>query len=255
MAKRKYLSTAGKAMAAQRSRNKKARRPRRSFAGRKKFIKSVALSLAETKMKVIPFSNLNLTTSTFSAFDLNSMDQGDLGSTRDGSQIICRGFHIKGYMFNRSFLEPVMVRMLIIKGKRGVETNVTGSQAMFTDGIEKKSYNDITAQALYYPVDKTRFSVLYDKIYKLGVTSDPNTLTTTTMYSGVDARSSGQLLNIWINGRDQRLNFTQSDNDTTPDVRYHLVIIPVQYDRTQTVAVGGSNVTFNMLGRFYYKDP
>jgi len=123
----KRTRTSQSSQRTQRSQYKKPRRQtKRASARSKKFIKSVALSLAETKMKVIPFSNLSMTTQTFSAYDLNSMSQGDLGSSRDGNQIICRGFHLKGYLFNRSFLEPVLVRMMILKSKKIVRGSFRG---------------------------------------------------------------------------------------------------------------------------------
>jgi len=113
-------------------------------------IKKIALDLAETKCKIIGWDESGQNTRSFQSFSLNELSQGDTQHSRDGAQIIGRGFHLKGYIFNSSHLEPVHVRVLLLKSKRGVEGNVTAGSEIFTDGTNKYSFNNIAGKALYF---------------------------------------------------------------------------------------------------------
>lgn len=230
---------------------KRARKQTRKYTRKYRNMKSIALSIAETKMAIQDFNETVVSTNVMSTFDLNVIDVGAANQRRVGTQIVARGIHLKGFMHNNSKLEPIKVRMLIVRGKRSNNTPLIGTTELFTDGEDRYTHDTLGGKALYYPVDPSKWTVCLDRTYTLGASPDPDTLTITTNYAGHDGRGSMVQFNHWINCKNLKVNYLE-DETNVPDVRWHLCLIPYQGDRDTIL---GSNFDFNVLGRFYYKDP
>mmetsp|Transcript_42157 Transcript_42157/g.72628 ORF Transcript_42157/g.72628 Transcript_42157/m.72628 type:complete len:277 (+) Transcript_42157:158-988(+) len=240
-----------------------------------KIAKKVTLRTSETKRHVVQF-NSNQVTEGFAAHDLTTIAQGDEIGKRDGRQIIATSLKKNFIIRNNSFLEPVIVRTLILQGKTGITEDVLSSTDIFNASFHpddsKLSWDDHSAGsakllAILKPIDTTKWIVKEDKTMVLGPAPNPNLQTASESHAHHDGRSCVRFFKKSLNMKQKVIHYNNAAATVTETVdgeevqrnscenRLHFVTMCCQVDGSQVAVVGGSTV--NRVGTItlYYKDP
>lgn len=224
--------------------------------------KRAALRASETKRNVIGI-NYNMNTNGFQSWDFSDIDQGDDIQHRNGRQILTTSFKKNLFIRNNSFLEPILVRMLVLQAKSGHQDSVLATSPLFNPSLipndNNASWSDHTGQgkiqAILKPIDTTNFIVREDKRFILGALPNPDKSTeydgaaSTGRMSYHDGRSSSKFTRSSLNLKGRKMHFDSSGNC---DDRLHLVLMCCQVDGSQIL---GSTMSVVGNGCLYFKDP
>jgi len=132
---------------------------------------------AELKRNAVYYDEISQSTLTMgSASPMISVTQGTGVFQRSGNQIVAKGFHLKGVLNNNS-ATPNYVRMVLAWSNTDTAT-AFASASLFADannagGVATTSTVN-GANVLYYPINKTSFMPVWDKVIKLGGSQDPS---------------------------------------------------------------------------------
>lgn len=222
------------------------RRPRRRRRSRKSSVtpsnvrriaRSVFNKNTETKMHQTHMNETSINTfqqGTF--FDPMDIDQGTLSSQRIGNKINLTGFQFKGVL-NNNGANTNYLRMIVFFAKD--QSNFTGFSNIFASGSTEADFSSITGlDTMYYPMNKRLISVLHDRVYKLGSSSDLGL-------------SNSRMFSKFIKLRNTiHYNNTSTGADNVHP-RLHVGIWAAESsDDTGT----GQNVEVSGLARLWYKD-
>lgn len=224
--------------------------------------KRTMLRNTETKRNVAGFVE-NLNTDGFASWDMSVIAQGDDIDKRQGRQVITTSLKKNLWFRNNSFLEPIIVRTLVLQGKEGITEDVINSTAIFNKTVLPDDNNatwdqhagQSKLQAILKPIDSTKWIVREDKVFTLGTLPNPNVDSTiigtaTTAASAYhDGRGAIKLSRSSLNMKNRKLHY---DSDGACENRLHFVVMCCQVDGNQ-FAGSSMSVVGNMC--LYYKDP
>lgn len=233
--------------------------------------KRATLRLSETKRRVA-LMQTSLQTADFAAYNLTNLAQGDDISQRNGRQIIATSLRKQLFIRNNSFLEPVIVRTLILQGKEGNYEDITSTSDIFNNSYHpddgRMSWDEHTGNgkllAIMKPIDSTRYTVKEDKTFVLGTLPNPNLKTTYESAANHDGRSSVKMIRNSLNLKKKIIHYGDSSATVTEDIgdtqetrsscenRLHFVIMCSQVDGSQ---ITGSAIAILGIIVLYYKDP
>lgn len=151
---------------------KNTRRSRKTYKSRKISYRQLPSSLRPEVKKVV----ISLEGSQMSALSENQLvtmpfaniTSGPGASQRVGNEISLASIHIKGHLENRSSVPNTMlVRMSIIQDRKENATPFNGTNALIK-GNTPVSLGTLGAESSYLTWNKDRYSVLYDRNFKLG---------------------------------------------------------------------------------------
>lgn len=205
--------------------------------------KNVMLRNSETKRNVVGF-NFNLGTNGFQAWDVSVIPQGDEIYQRNGRQILTTSFKRNLFLRNNSFLEPIIVRMLVLQAKEGHQDSIVGTTPLFNPSIipndNASTWDDHSnqgkIQALLKPIDTTKFIVRKDKRFILGALPNPDknveheTAANSGRMSYHDGRSACKFTRSSLNLKSKKMHFDASGNC---EDRLHFVLMCCQVDGSQ----------------------
>jgi len=227
-----------------------------------KIAKQVVLRNSETKRNTIGF-NFNLGTNGFQAWDLSVIPQGDDINQRVGRQILTTSFRRNLFLRNNSFLEPILVRMLVLQAKEGHQDNIVSTTPLFNPSLlpedNSSTWDDHSnqgkIQAILKPIDTTQWIVREDKRFTLGALPNPDknveheTAANSGRMSYHDGRSACRITRSSVNLKGRKMHFDSSGSN---EDRLHLVFMCCQIDGSQIL---GS--TMSVVGNtcLYFKDP
>jgi len=224
--------------------------------------KRTLLRNTETKRNVAGF-NEYLDTDGFSAWDMSVIAQGDEMFERQGRQIVTTSMKKNLWFRNNSFLEPIIVRTLVLQAKDGNTENIASGTDLFNKTLlpddNRSSWNQHAGQqklqAILKPIDSTNWIVREDKVFTLGTLPNPNVDTTligtaTTAASAYhDGRGAIKLARSSLNMKSRKLHY---DADGSCENRLHFVVMCCQVDGSQ-FAGSSMSIVGNLC--LYYKDP
>lgn len=241
------------------------RQKRRATTGKgtvAKIAKKVMLRNSETKRNVLGF-NFNLGTNGFQAWDLSVIAQGSDINKRNGRQILTTSFRRNLFLRNNSFLEPILVRMLVLQAKEGHQDDIVSTTPLFNPSLipadNSATWDDHTGQAkiqaILKPIDTTKWIVKEDKRFTLGALPNPDknveheTAANSGRMSYHDGRGASRITRSSLNLKGRKMNFDAAGNN---EDRLHLVFMCCQVDGSQIL---GS--TMSVVGNtcLYFKDP
>jgi hypothetical protein len=224
--------------------------------------KQVVLRNSETKRNVAGF-NENLNTDGFSAWDMSVIAQGDEIFERQGRQIVTTSIKKNFWYRNNSFLEPIVVRTLVLQAKDGNTESIAHGTAIFNKTLlpddNRASWDQHTGQqklqAILKPIDSTKWIIREDQVFTLGTLPNPNVDTTligtasTAASAYHDGRGAIKLARSNLNMKGRKLHY---DADGNCENRLHFVVMCCQVDGNQ-FAGSSMSIVGNMC--LYYKDP
>lgn len=224
--------------------------------------KKTVLRNSETKRNVAGF-NHGINTNGFASWDLTDIPQGDDISQRNGRQILTTSLRKNLFFRNDSFLEPILVRTLVLQAKDGNNVDVLSTTPLFNPSVIP---NDNSAtwdahtgqgkiQAILKPIDTTKFIVREDRRFILGALPNPNmnveydTAAANGRMSYHDGRSAAKIMRSSMNFKGRKMHFDAAGNC---DDRMHFVTMCCQLDGSQILGSAMQVVGNTCL---YYKDP
>mmetsp|Transcript_15766 Transcript_15766/g.24604 ORF Transcript_15766/g.24604 Transcript_15766/m.24604 type:complete len:258 (-) Transcript_15766:49-822(-) len=227
--------------------------------------KKVMLRNSETKRNVAGF-NEQINTEGFSAWDMTVIAQGDEIFERQGRQVLATSIKKNLWFRNNSFLEPIVVRTLVLQAKDGNTENIASGTAIFNKTLlpddNRASWNQHAGQqklqAIVKPIDSTKWIVREDKVFTLGSANNPNLGTSATDPIGAvttermayhDGLRSLKLNRSSVKMKNRKLHF---DSEGDCENRLHFVVMCCQADGYQFT--GSSMAVVGNLC-LYYKDP
>jgi len=195
---------------------------------------------ANTETKIVDWSKIETTSNTLGTpmflDDIMSIGLGDRVSSRIGREVFARGIRFS-FVLNNNATVGVLARVLFLVNKIG--RNYTAYRAgteIFDDNVS----NDSTTGTLYdmtRRINKDRYRVLSDKIYKLGS-------------SAADGSNFLQK-KLWLPMKNKLIY----DNTTAASVpELNNVIALVLVARADNDVSLGDVVECTMHSSFYYKD-
>ena len=219
----------------QRRRSKRAKPTSKYF---RSAIKRTVNRLTETKCKWLEINEVDVTTSTGAKFyDPMQVVRGDSRDQRDGNEIRPSGLHIKGYFHNNGD-ETDFVRLVVFKAKTQANFG-TAIDCFETNAGDAQAPADINgAKLIYYPLAKSKMSILKDKVFKLGPKTNQS--------NGHHVRH----FNIWIPLKGKLLYEGNTNGADNVFPRYHIAVFHAEADEEQI----SETVELNFLSRFYFKD-
>ena len=227
--------------------------------------KRAVLRTCETKRHVAGLVEI-LNTEGFKSWDMSGIPQGDEIDGRNGRQVVTTSFKKNLWFRNNSFLEPIVVRTLLIQGKPGITENVISTTEIFNKTLLPDDNHASWAQhsgqaklqAILKPIDTTKWIVREDKVFTLGSANNPNVGTSATDPIGTvttermayhDGLRSLKLNRSSVKMKNRKLHF---DSDGDCENRLHFVVMCCQADGYQFT--GSSMAVVGNLC-LYYKDP
>lgn len=217
---------------------RRAKRAKTSSRYFKNQIKRTVNRLTETKQKWIQITEDTLTTTVGAKFfDPMQISRGDQRDNRDGNEIRPTGLHVKGYFHNNND-ESTYLRMVVFKAK--TQANFGTATDCFDDpnGDATAPNVIVGSRLLYYPLAKTKMTVMKDKLIKLG----PYTSATNGQHT--------KFINMWIPLKGKVLFEGGTSGADNAFPRYHIAFFFAEADEDQI----GDTVEINLLSRFFYKD-
>lgn len=151
---------------------KNSRRSRKTYKSRKISYRQLPTSLRPEVKKItrsIEGSSMSaLTENQLVIMPFAHCTQGTGAEQRIGNEINLASVHIKGHLENRSSVANTMlVRMAIIQDKKDNAAPFTGVNALVKSNAPV-SLGSLGAESSYLTWNKDRYSVLYDRNFKLG---------------------------------------------------------------------------------------
>jgi hypothetical protein len=224
--------------------------------------KKVMLRNIETKRNMRAF-NFNLGTNGFQAWNMSIIAQGDDINQRNGRQILATSLRRNFFLRNNSFLEPILVRMLVLQAKEGQREDIVSSTALFSPSLlpddntttwdEHNGQGKI--QAILKPIDTTKWIVKEDKRFTLGALPNPDknveheTAASTGRMSYHDGRSASSITRSILNLKGRKIHY---DGSGSCEDRLHIVLMCCQIDGSQIL---GSTMSVVGNACLYFKDP
>lgn len=225
------------------------RRPRRrATRGRKPVVsravvKYVKRHMPKVEMKrFITFYDESVIT-TLAGYDprpLLDLSQGTGAYERIGNEVQAKGMFLRGIVHNNAAITNIF-RMVIVGCAGDVDNNLANAE-LFMDANNAGGTSILTGSAaglnsMYYPINKAKFDVLYDKVFKLSP-------------SGVDSNDT-QLFRKFIKlNRKIRFEGTTT-GQYNMNYRYHALVWNAESPDDVTV---GTTVEFSCHCTTYYTD-
>lgn len=165
------------------------RRPRRRYARKPRVSKPVRryvkrmMPKAELKRVLNQYDEVSSSTLTGgSSMDLTNITQGTALSQRSGTQVYIKGLHIKGVL-NNNAAGTNFLRMVIGWVPGQADTTYATSH-WFGDNNYAGGTNTVSGigglNIIYQPLNKLQIRPVYDKVFRLGPTTD---VTGSTLFS------------------------------------------------------------------------
>jgi hypothetical protein len=215
-----------------------------------KIAKRVDLRNAETKCLTKEWSESVQNTNTMAVVELTEIKQGSENDDRTGRQIIATGLRVKGAIHNNSFLEPVVVKLLLLQAKHAGVSDPASGTAMFKQSLhaEAESFASIGAiRAMYYDIDSSKYQVLGSKQWVLDASNNPNTGEDGSRHGGAGAVN---FFNKYINLRCRKINYDGENTGTCLNKVFAIWMV-VQPDNDQVV---GDKIERTAVASLLYKD-
>lgn len=206
-------------------------------------IKLVADRKTETKLLAARTALGATIGSTFQTYILNGILGGTGVSQRVGEWIESRGVRV-AYMFKNATPLTTYVRMFITKG-RVKGANLSDSSPIFTDRFgDSKSFTDITTvgiadtdQIISYKLDSVNFTIIWDKIFKLG--------------PATEGKDDTRFVNTWVPLAGKVKYDDATGTAATTSNVYNLTIL---FFQPGAASIGAATLTYSGHYAFYYKD-
>lgn len=98
-------------------------------------------------------------------YDLAAIDQGVKAQERIGMEVMAKGIHLAGHLHNNGSTTN-WVRMVVIQ--QHTQDDISSLSEVFMKGGNTADFSSTTGmQAMYFPLQKTDFKVLYHQVFKL----------------------------------------------------------------------------------------
>lgn len=111
-----------------------------------------------------------------SSISMLGVTQGLQAWNRIGNEIRVKGFHVKG-IFNNNGTAPNYVRMVLVWSACDTDTTLTAANLFGDIALSGTTGGTSTIPGLnimYYPINRIQYTPVYDKVFKLGGSSDPS---------------------------------------------------------------------------------
>lgn len=113
--------------------------------------------------------NNEVTVSTLSQgtnwYDLTSIDQGVNADERIGMEVMAKGIHLAGHLHNNGSTTN-WVRMVVIQ--QHTQDDISSLSEVFQKSGNTADFSStVGMQAMYFPLQKVDFKVLYHRVFKL----------------------------------------------------------------------------------------
>lgn len=193
---------------------------------------------SETKRTWLHFNEVALShvdNATF--YDPLIIPQGTAVNERIGNEIKLSGFHLRG-AFNNNYEGVNYIRMMLFYYKD--QADVTTSSEFFdsSGGAANSTTSLAGLNSIYYPVNKTKVQVMYNKVFKLAAASS-------------DGTSSTKFFNTFVKLHGRKIKFegpsTGADN-VSPRLHLAFWMSDAQDD------FPSSQVELSAVGSVWYKD-
>lgn len=232
---------------------KQRRAKRRKATGTRRIAmvaKRVMMRSAETKRSLTTWDESTQTTNTIASVELTSIPQNDDTSGRTGRQILGSGVRVKGVIHNNNTLEPVIVKMLIMQAKPGVTDDVNSTTTMFCKARHDSAttFNAIGGMnSMIYDIDPEKFTILGQKRFILGSSSDPNTTEDQAPHGG---QGAVRFFDKYVSLKGRKINYDTSAAGSCQN-KIHVVWMCVQPDNDQVI---GTSIEKTVIASLTFKD-
>lgn len=182
-------------------------------------------------------ASLNSVSTTPSYYDSAfKLTQGDTYRDRTGHKVKAVGIKIRGLLHN-NWSSPMWVRFLVLINKRGTaDTDYTTGTSLFEDNTGNVNFGSTTGnQALIARINREKYTVLRDRIIKLG---------------GDATGDKIKQIKTWIPFR-ARLEY---DGTASQAPVRHQPIVLMFCGQGDTDVAGGQVIENSMIIDFYFKD-
>jgi len=194
---------------------------------------------AELKRNAVYYDEISQSTLTMgSASPMIAVTQGTGVYQRTGNQIVAKGFHLKG-LLNNNASTPNYVRMLLAWSNTDTVTTFSTAQLFADANNAGGTANTGTvngANVLYYPINKTAFTPVWDKVIKLGGYTDP---------------SCTRMFNKFIKMKKTIKFIANNSGDGLQDKQLTLFILAAQADDDTGV---GQTIEVSHVARLFFTD-
>lgn len=179
--------------------------------------------------------------STFSAIPLfktiNGVTRGTLNNQMIGSSIHQTGIALKYFVHNVQALATYW-RMAIVVCKNGNEITVNGEDIFLDhqdEGVDFNGSND--RQQLYLSLNRNKYTIIYDKIHKLGAKNSATT----------DNFTCNKMIKFYKSYKGKKVTF---DSNGNPNERMYLLGWPIDAN----LDVNNLSLEITGTSTYYYKD-
>lgn len=193
---------------------------------------------SETKRSWLHFNETALThVGVASFYDPIAISQGTAVNERVGNEIKLSGFHLRG-AFNNNYEGVNYVRMMLFYYKDQADVTTASDFFEASGGSSLTSAASAGLNSIYYPVNKTKVQVMYNKVLKLAAASS-------------DGTASTKFFNMFVKLHGRKVRFagpaTGADN-VSPRLHLAFWISDAQDD------FPSSQVEISAVGSTWYKD-